>query len=123
MEEKLKEVLYRLLAIKEVAKELHYAFVKEYALHLLYDRIASDADSLSDRLTEIGLLGKGLRAPSAAERLNGAEKLIPQNGDGISLKDLCVETMYFLEGIKADRGTNAVLDAIAEKMRESIALL
>lgn len=122
MEEKLKEVLYRLLAIKEVAKELHYDFIKDYALHLLYDRIASDADSLSDRLTEIGLLGKGASAPSAVERLSRAEKMVLKT-DRNALKDLCVELAYFVEGIKADRGTNAVLDAIAEKMRESIALL
>ena len=122
MEEKLKEVLYRLLAIKEVAKELHYDFIKDYALHLLYDRIASDADSLSDRLTEIGLLGKGASAPSAVERLSRAEKMVLKT-DRDALKDLCVELAYFVEGIKADRGTNAVLDAIAEKMRESIALL
>lgn len=122
MEEKLKEVLYRLLAIKEVAKELHYDFIKDYALHLLYDRIASDADSLSDRLTEIGLLGKGSSAPSAVERLSRAEKMVLK-ADRNALKDLCVELAYFVEGIKADRGTNAVLDAIAEKMRESIALL
>lgn len=122
MEEKLKEVLYRLLAIKEVAKELHYDFIKDYALHLLYDRIASDADSLSDRLTEIGLLGKGASAPSAVERLSRAEKMVLKT-DRDALKDLCVELAYFVEGIKADRGTNAVLDAISEKMRESIALL
>lgn len=122
MEEKLKEVLYRLIAIKEVAKELHYDFIKDYALHLLYDRIANDLDGLSDSLTEIGLLGKGASAPSAVERLSRAEKMVLKS-DRDALKDLCVELAYFVEGIKADRGTNAVLDAIAEKMRESIALL
>lgn len=122
MEEKIKEVLYRLLAIKEVAKELHYDFAKDYALHLLYDRIADGLDGLSDRLTEIGLLGKGVSAPSAVERLSRAEKMVLKS-DKDALKDLCVELAYFVEGIKADRGTNAVLDAIAEKMRESIALL
>lgn len=122
MEEKIKEVLYRLLAIKKMAKELHYDFAKDYALHLLYDRIADGLDGLSDRLTEIGLLGKGASAPSAVERLSRAEKMVLK-ADRDSLKDLCVELAYFVEGIKADRGTNAVLDAIAEKMRESVALL
>ena len=120
----MKEVLYRLLAIRELAKELHYVFVKEYGLHELYDRVSDGLNEYRDRLTEAGILKAGEFAPSARDNFQGAlialEK-VKASREG--LKGLCVDTLEVMRGLEVDEGTKAVLDSIAEKLNTCIALL
>ena len=103
----MKEVLYRLLAIRELAKELHYVFVKEYGLHEMYDSVSDDLNEFRDRLTEAGILKAGEFAPSARDNFQGALIVLEE----------------VMRGLEVDEGTKAVLDSIAEKLNTSIALL
>lgn len=120
----MKGLMFLLLAIKETAKELHYEKIKDYGEHLLYDRIAEGIDELRDSLAEKGLIGEGEKVPTAREELNGCLKALESvevSREG--LKKLCLDTLDYMKDVEAGIGAKAVIDAIAEKLNESVALL
>lgn len=120
----MKGLMFLLLAVKETAKELHYTFIKDFALHKLYDEVEEGIDELRDDLAEIGIIGAGDKVPSAKEELNGCLKALEEvETSREGLRRLCEETLDYMKDIETDQGGKTVLDNIAAKLNKCIALL
>jgi len=118
------EILFRLLAIAEMCKELHYRFIRVYELHLLYDRFYDDVKDERDALNE-AMLAEGLEVPTASENLGGAMALIPDEVTWETLKEVVDGTLAIINGYDtgSSRGLNKVLDDIAGKLFDIKAFL
>lgn len=125
------QLISHLIAIKEFSKDIHYTCHSQafYGKHLLADRVQEEIDGYIDDIKETILLGSDERPLQSKEYLQRAVTLIPDillkddKQNFIELHNLIVKTLDLIQGIEANRATNAILDNIASNLQQSKGLI
>jgi len=125
------ELISYLIAIKEFSKDIHYTCHSQsfYGKHLLADRVQEEIDGFIDELKETALLGADERPLQSKEYLQRAITLIPDillkddKQNFIELHNLIIKTLDLIQGVEANRATNALLDNIASNLQQSKGLI
>ena len=125
------QLISHLIAIKEFSKDIHYTCHSQafYGKHLLADRVQEEIDGYIDDIKETILLGSDERPLQSKKYLQGAITLIPDvllkddKQNFIELHNLIVKTLDLIQGIEANRATNAILDNIASNLQQSKGLI
>lgn len=124
------DILVRLVAIKNFAKDIHYTANGDsfYGVHLLMDRIADGLDDFSDSIKETVYLGNDSLPPSSQEILKFSLAYIPaikttrENLE--ALKNLITNTCLVLDKTsQTDRAVNSLFDTISQDLRLKAGLL
>lgn len=128
------DIISKLMAIKETAKDIHYTAKGEafYSIHLLMDRVADDLDDYIDKIKEVVYLGNNTLPPKASAILTVARGLLPElnhndTGNIAELKNLIDNTISAisdtLDNTYADKATQNLLGNIAEDLKLKSGLL
>lgn len=124
------DVLARLAAIQQYAKDIHYTAKgdKFYAVHLLMDRVADGLDDFSDSIKETHYLGSGELPPQSKEILRLAIAYIPvltdTREDLTRLGSLISSTLDALGETMGDgRADASLLDNIAQDLKLKLGLI
>lgn len=129
---KINELISKLVAIKNFAKDIHYTVHGEafYGKHLFVDLINKNIDTYIDDIKEVILLGNETRPLSSKEYLKEAVNLIPEikeNDDSTNFNnmlDLISKTLGLISGINDfDKADNNLIDDIARDLQKSKGLL
>lgn len=127
--EKVNELIARLTAISNFCKDIHYNNVT-YQDHLLADRVNDDFDTDLDDIKEQLIIANKELPLASKEYLKRAIEFIPNVNaeenkvNWLALEGLLIETRDLLTEMKMkDRGSNALLDNIAQKINTDLALL
>lgn len=124
------DILARLTAIQQYAKDIHYTAKGDsfYAVHLLADRIADGLDGFSDSIKETHYLGGGELPPQSKEILRLAIAYIPvltdTREDLTRLGSLISSTLDALgETMGNGRADASLLDNIAQDLKLKLGLI
>lgn len=130
----MKQLLTALEAVRNTAKDLHYAASDcpsaFYSVHLLADRIAEPCADFIDSLKEVCFLGNERDVPSSRELSEAVTPLLStdlsQAALIASLYDRLKITLYTIEEISKQhlmQGEINLLGTIAEHLQQSRGLL
>lgn len=124
------DILARLTAIQQYAKDIHYTAKGDsfYAVHLLMDRVADGLDDFSDSIKETHYLGGGELPPQSKEILRLAIAYIPvltdTREDLTRLGSLISSTLDALgETMGNGRADASLLDNIAQDLKLKLGLI
>ncbi len=124
--EDIDNLIAHLIAIQRYAKDIHYncSGPNFYGNHEFADRFTVDMDDFIDSLNEVCLLGHCYKPLHSSEYLEKASKIIPFEMNFKTLKQLCVETLDIIEGIKGIwRGDEDLLGTISRAIQNNVGLL
>lgn len=123
-------ILARLTAIKQYAKDIHYTASGEtfYTIHLLMDRVSDGLDDFKDGINETCFMGAGKVPPLSTDVLKLATALIPdvtETYENINkLLSLVVDTIEMIEQMtELDKADDNLLSSIAENLKLKSGLL
>lgn len=129
--EDINKLIEYLIAICNFSKDIHYNCKGEafYSKHLLADKISDGLDEYIDGLKEIFFMASD-KVPLASNMyLVDASVLVPEilpedKLNFASMRDLIVETLQHIETLtELTRGESALIDAIAQHLQQSLALV
>lgn len=124
------DILVRLVAIKNFAKDIHYTANGDsfYGIHLLMDRIADGLDDFSDTIKEVVFLGNNNLPPASKDILKYSLAYIPEvlstKENLLALRILIGETIAALDKIMSDdRAINSIADSLTQDLNLKIGLI
>lgn len=123
------ELLSRLVAIKETAKDIHYKANGEsfYGIHLLMDRVADGIEDQIDSIKEVCFLGANMLPPKTADIFKKALELIPSSDNWRAniavLQTLLLDTLLYIEGVEVDAADANLVGTIAESLQLKLGLI
>lgn len=129
---KFNQLIIYLVAIQYFAKDIHYSVVGEvfYGQHLFADRIYEPLDNYIDSIKENCLLFEKILPLSGKEYLAQASLIIPERvsesiQNWLSMRELHIKTLNFIESIKNDLTTGEanLIGNIAENLNNNLGLL
>ena len=124
------ELIFKLIAIKETAKGIHYTCTgnNAFAVHLLADRVADGIDNFIDSCKE-SILGADTYPLSSKEYLTTAINLIPDIIAGktkenlFKLYSLIDDTLQYINSMEIDKADENLVGNIAEKLKNNKGLI
>ena len=124
--EKIDSLIVYLMAISNLAKDIHYNCKGEnfYGNHLFADRINENLGEYIDQVKEICLLGHGLKPLYSSEYLNRAAQTVPIEVSFSSISELMLNTLMLIETINdTSKGDENLLGAIAQDIQNNKGLI
>lgn len=129
---KFNQLVIYLIAIQNFAKDIHYSVNGEafYGQHLFADRIFEPLDNYIDSIKEDCLLFEKIYPLSSKEYLAQASLIVPERLEDtaqnwLSMRELHIKTLNFIESIKNDLtvGEANLIGNIAETLNQNLGLL
>lgn len=125
------ELIARLQAIKEFAKDIHYGVrgITAISLHKFADDIAENIPEYIDSIKEVCLLGNNKEPLSSKDYMRRAIILIPELPSDdkekfVKMQDLILTTLNYIQDMELNRlADENLIGNIAENLKKSVGLI